>query len=318
MKIEFDASVMNDEDAYVWLDRILHKVTDGWHTWDTTSLLDFPNWSEYTWISQSRVREMFIASTKRLAWMERSHGRTIRVTATPSAPSELGPEEATRLAEEPMYILVENRISDGAFVKRIVVEFDKALHQVFKRPGEPIRFDSVGGIGQIKAEVQARVERTPWRPRLVVIVDSDRNGPDEQASSDARSLSRYCQEQEVPCWILNKRGAENYIPRTLLDELGNQRGVGDIHKTRVDAWSRLTDVQKDYFDMKDGLSERPGSVEAALFCNLSEQDRAILSIGFGKNVFRSWCLWTVRAAVDLLRRGGDDLERGLNLIRQEV
>ena len=250
--------------------------------------------------------------------MGRPHGRVLRVTATPIAASELGAEDGARFAEEPMCILVENRISDGAFVRRAVVELDKALHKVFGRPGEPIRFDSVGGVGQINAEVENRLGRSPWRPRMVVIVDSDRHGPDEEASADAKSLSRYCNEQGVPCWVFDKREAENYIPRILLDEMGRQPGFGAEHKTRVDAWDRLTDDQKDFFDMKEGLSGTPGVVEAGLFSALSGQDRILLSNGFGRNVFKAWCLWTVRAGVELMRRGGDDLEHGLNLIRQEV
>ena len=258
---------------------------------------------------------MLVASIQRSAWTLAPHGRSIRVTAHPCTPDELTPEDALRLAEEPLCILVENRISDGPFVERIVEELDESLHDLWKRRGNPIRIDSVGGKGQMRQEVERRTSGKPCRPRLVAIVDSDRKSPGADPSKDARRLCRACEEHNLPCWILAKREAENYLPRILL--LARQ-DTGEDHERRVDAWDRLNDDQKNFFDMKSGLPNAPSDVERDLFGELSPADRKTLSDGFGPNVDKCWTLQNVSAKAELVLRGQGDLEHGLELIRREV
>ena len=258
---------------------------------------------------------MLVASIQRSAWSLAPHGRSIRVTAHPCTPDELTPEDALRLAEEPLCILVENRISDGLFVERIVKELDESLHGLWKRPGNPVRIDSVGGKGQMRQEVERRTSDKPYRPRLVAIVDSDRKSPDDDSSPDARRLRCACEKRDLPCWILAKREAENYLPRILL--LARQN-TGEDHERRVDAWDRLNDDQKNFFDMKRGLPNAPSDVERDLFGELSLADRKTLSDGFGPNVDKCWTLQNVSAKAELVLRGQGDLEHGLELIRREV
>ena len=320
MRIEIDSSVANDPEAHRWLDRILHKIEDGWHVWDTTGQLDPDVFEATTWVVSrrtqgDRVREMFIASIQRGAWTLAKHGRRVRVTGRPVAADELSPEHAARLAEEPLVILVENRFSDGAFVKRVVTELDKTLLGLWRRPGRPVRIDSLGGAGQMWEEVERRTRHSTYRPRLVVIIDSDRKGPVDTASRMARRLLRECERRGVSCWVLAKREAENYLPRILLSEWPN---AGPDHARLVAAWNSLTDDQKNFFDMKRGLSSSPSAVEEALFGGLAPTTREILSQGFGDDVSRCWNLWTVRAKAELRRRGQRDLEYGIALIWKEV
>ena len=320
MRIEFDIGVANDPDAHRWLDRILYKIEDGWHVWDTTTLSEPEELEAAAWICDRGpqckwVHEMLVASIQRSAWTPAPHGRRVRVTTHPTGVGALGPEDAARLAEEPLVILVENRFSDGAFVKRIVADLDRSLNKLWHRPGAPIRFDSPGGGGQMPEEVERRALGAPYPPRLVVIVDSDRKGPGERKGEVARKLRRKCEELGVSCWVLAKREAENYLPRILLDE---KPDAGLDHTRLVEAWDRLSDDQKDFFDMKKGLPEVPSAMEATLFASLPPPDRAILSRGFGPDVDRCWKIWNVQAESELRRRGRGDLERGIELIRQEV
>ena len=171
MRITIDISAANDPDAHRWLDRMLDRIEDGWHVWDLTETPDADAIAAATCNSDpgrqgNRLRDLLIASTRRGAWTPAPHGRRVRVTAHPAATDELAPEQACRLADEPLVILVENRDSDGAFVGRVVTELDKSLHGVWKREGGPIRFDSVGGAGQMRQEVEKRAGAVPYRPRL--------------------------------------------------------------------------------------------------------------------------------------------------------
>ena len=320
VRIEIDVCAANDPDAHQWLDRMLHKIDDGWHVWDTAGLSD-PNEIESTsWISDRGrkgdwVRQMLVASIRRGAWTLAPHGRRLRVTPCPNGRDELEPEDATRLVEEPLVILVENRYSDGAFVKRIMTELDKSLHQLRLRPGRPIVFDSLGGAGQMKQEVELLMKGKPYRPRLVAIVDSDRKGPEDTNGAVAQVLHSKCETLGVPCWILAKREADNYLPRVLLDE---QQDAGAYHSRLVEAWDRLNDEQKNFFDVKNGLPAAPSAIEQALFDGLSQADQQILSRGFGPNVHERWNLWNAQPKTELLRRSQGDLERGIDLIRGEV
>ena len=101
--------------------------------------------------------------------------------------------------------------------------------------------------------------------------------------------------------FLAKREAENYLTRSLLDARPN---TGADHRKRVAAWDRLSDDQKNYLDMKNGLSENPSESERALFASLPKDDRAILANGFGPNVHRCWTIQEITAA-DELRPAGN-------------
>ncbi|MCY4509975.1 MAG: hypothetical protein OXG35_23885 [Acidobacteria bacterium] len=321
MRIVIDISAANDPDAHRWLDRILHRIEDGWHVWDLTDTPDAETIEATPWASDlgrqgNRLRELLVAATQRSAWTLAPHTRRLRVTALPAAPDELAPEQASRLADEPLVILVENRDSDGAFVARIVTELDKSLHGVWRREGKPIRFDSVGGVGQMRDEVERQASARPYRPRLVAVVDSDRKGPADSESEEARRLRKTCEDHGLSCWVLAKRDAENYLPRVLL---GARSDVGAEHQGRLEAWDRLSDDQKDFFDMRHGLPTVLSQVEQNLFDDVPDADREILAQGFGPNVHECWNVWSVREVRNELQtRGRGDLEHGIELIRREL
>ena len=320
VRIEIDVTAANDPDAHHWLDRILYRVDDGWHIWDTSNQPEPSEIQNTSWIrdrgDQGKwVLDLLVTSVRRSAWSSAPHGRRVYVTMFPNGADELTPVDAVRLADEPMVILVENRNSDGAFVRRIVAELDRALNRMWRMPGKPIRIDSMGGAGEMPAEVKRRTQGARYRPRLAVIVDSDRRGPDDDESGVTRRLRRTCETHGVACWVLAKREAENYLPRILLDE---RPDAGADHARLVDAWDRLSEEQKDFFDVKNGLPDVPSEIEKNLFAGLSPADQAILCRGFGQNVHISWSVWTVQATSELRRRGRGDLERGIELIRKEV
>jgi len=133
VRIEIDAGAADDPDSHQWLDRILHRIEDEWHVWDTTSqsntrALRTTSWILARGVQGKWVSEVLVASIQREAWTSAPHERSVRVTAVSRAADELTPQDALRLADEPLCILVENRFSDGAFVKRVVKELDQSLH----------------------------------------------------------------------------------------------------------------------------------------------------------------------------------------------
>ena len=140
------------------------------------------------------------------------------------------------------------------------------------------------------------------RPRLVAVIDSDRKGPGDSESKNARRLCKTCDRHGLPCWVLAKREAKNYLPRVLLRE---RPSAGAVHARMVEAWERLSDAQKDFFDMKRGLPEDPPPIQEDLFDALPEADREILAAGFGRNVHECWNVWRVRISVKWNTHSGD-------------
>jgi len=254
MRIEITEWIANDSDAHQWLDRILHKISDGWHLWDTTEL-DISSFETTTWVQHRGTKgddiiELLRKSIERGAWGFGLHNRKVRVTNHQIHENDLAPENAARFVETPLCILVENRFSDGQFVKRIMDELFKPLSHLWAQPGDPIQIDSVGGIGQMPDAVKEKIQNKPYKPRLIVIADSDRSRSAVQVSNAVQKLRKKCEEYNVPCWILAKRASENYLPRILL-MAWKPNDLGHIQK--VEAWSRLSEEQKDFYDMKKGL-----------------------------------------------------------------
>ena len=318
MKIKINETAARHEEQHPWLDRIIARVDDGWHIWDVSRLERFP---ETSWVTErgtagQRIIELYQKSVAAGAWRGAIHRREIVVTGDPESSDEFTPEAAARFAEEPFTILVENRISDGAFLEKIIQELDRPLGKYWNQPGRPIKIDSLGGTGQMRQAVESQGRKTP-RPRFAVVVDSDRRTPTSAPCETAREIERECEKHGFPCWVLAKREVENYLPRELLDL---RTDAGQEHADRVEVWDSLTDDQKDCFDMKNGLSVELSGEEAQLFEVLNDGDRRILSQGFGDNVYKCWLNWenrdTVRAAIR--DRGRGDIERGLELLRQGV
>ena len=320
MRIEIDICVAYDYAAHKWLNRILNKIYDGWHIWDTTSHSDPCAFEATTWIcsrgtKNDWVHELLIASIQRGAWGFGLHNRRMRVTTCPSEEYELKPEDAARFAEERLCILVENEFSDGAFVERIVDELDKPLSRYWQQPGNPVRIYGLGGSGQMPQAVLCRVQGKLFRPRLVAIIDSDRKAPCAQESKKAQELRETCEEHDVPCWVLAKREAENYIPLILLTAWK----PNDLkHARMVDAWDKLSDDQKNFFDMKKGLPKRLSDTDKALFQGVSEADIKVLIDGFGTDVHKCWTYLGVKARPQLRIRSQGDLKHGITLIYKEV
>ena len=315
MIVTIDENVANDPDALRWLDGILGTIEDGWHLWDVTGLEEYSGtvWLTHSAVRNRQISELYRKSVARGFWSSGSapHGRRIRVVVETTTEGELTPEPACRFARERLVVLVENRDSDGAFLERVIAELDRPLLRWWHQNPAPVEFKDRGGKGQMLNEVKRLEDRNP-RPRFVVVVDSDRKQPGANSCIEAQRLEKACDELGIPCWVLAKREAENYLPRELLDL---RRNVGRDHQRRVEAWDRLSDGLKDVYDLKDGLTAED---ESGVFDGLSAMDLQLLRPGFGNGIGQCWTEHHGQCAGALSERGRGDLEYGLSLIKKEV
>ncbi len=323
MLIEIDTSVANDPDAHSWLDRVIYTVMDGWHIWNTADHVDSSEFEATTWIRDrgtqgDKILELFKKSNKSEAWkFDRLHTKRICVTTSPSDDSEFEPEDAAQFVMQPLCILMENEFSDGSFLKRTVRELDKSLSDHWNQDRrQPIEIDSVGGVTQMPRAVKQKITQNSVRTRLIVIADSDKKYPSDQESKGARKLRNICEENNIPCWILAKRAAENYLPSILLKawKPNDQEYIRAVY-----AWERLCDDQKNFFDMKRGFPGNDDDDQNPLFEGVPEEDYILLTNRFGGKVYKCWEYATdVNIESELRARSQGDLEYGINLIREEV
>lgn len=315
MRVLIDTSVADDAGSLRWLTMIQHRFEDQWHLWE---VVDADALLKTTWLRDpghagASAREVLKKSLVRLGYPTRLHRRTIRVVGEETGSPkflDLSPEMAARYLAQPLVILLENRRSDGAFLDAVVATLGgDELARHWDRQPCPVRKDSLGGKGQMLDHVKQQAARKP-PPRLLVVRDGDGDGP-RQVSPEALRLQNACNRRGIPCQILEKREVENYLPASLLAKL-----VSGSTKLRdlFAAWERLSEEQKDLWDVRQGLSEVHSPERRSLFEELAqESDRPLLKKGFGTSLSHLWNIRPIDKA-DLRRRGGEELERLLDLI----
>lgn len=265
------------------LDALLSRAEDDIHELEIVDadVLESSAWYESC---RSDRRKMLEKSAESL--LHRSprirgpHLRRIEVTDESTA------ARARSLAYTPLYVLVENRESDGALVKTALKIFttptvwDLCFGSGALRSPQALSIESGGGHGELKkllAELLKGAADRGLEPRIIVITDSDGEwiGDVKEHASEIRAQ---CAAEGVPCPSLNKRKAENYIPDAVW-----QAWADELQQTNarpaVAALLRLSVHQRDHVNMdKKGIdpwdSSKPDAV--SLFVGVSAGDRDLL------------------------------------------
>ena len=319
MRVLIDPSVADDAAALRWLTMIQHRFEDQWHLWevDDADAMLKTAWLRDPGHAGISAREVLKKSLVRLGYPTRLHRRAVLVVGQVTDSSELlelSPEMAARFLDQPLVILLENRRSDGAFLDAVVATLGgDELARHWERQPCPVRKDSLGGKGQMLDHVKHQATRMP-PPRLLVVRDGDGDGP-LHLSPEALSLQNACQRRGISCWLLEKREVENYLPDSLLEKLAPD---SEEMRERLGAWKRLSEEQKDFWDVRHGLGEIRSQERLSLFAKLArENDRHLLGKGFGTSVSHLWGIRPIDKS-GLRDRAGDELERLLNLICENL
>jgi hypothetical protein len=220
----------------------------------------------------------------------------------------LDPRTALRLLRTPLRLLVEDRLNDGAFVRKMLSPTFRGTLMNAIAMGW-VELEHGGGIDAMRRRVDEAALDPATCARLWVMFDSD--GRDQGDLSDsARQLEKACCEASRP-WPLTfhrlaRRSIENYIPLASLTGAGHklkqlrndeQRGN---HWKLIDAAQRL-EGKRYFYNMKSGLlgdvvpaekrreyrkSGRPLADDdlPPLFRGLDASTREALRHGFGADV----------------------------------
>lgn len=292
MRVLFALDALNDNRSWKDLDRIVDVLFDEDHPDDERHLWEIDDidallgsaWLDPPehWRSQN-TREIAERTTLAMATVPRGrrmHSLKVVVTNTSDAEDsslQLAPRRALEVLREPLHVVVENNQSDGAFVETMARVFGhRDLLLALARRW--CVFMHAGGSGELHKRVEERLGANVLPQRICVITDGDRLSPSVEVDPRAAALQQSCRASGVACFVLHKRDSENYLPVEILA----------LHEAsdRLTTFCRLTQAQRDHFDMKKGFRDRPADDPAYgdLYANLGERRRAALADGFGKNI----------------------------------
>jgi hypothetical protein len=163
-------------------------------------------------------------------------------------------EEAKRFFNQPFIVVLENSFNDSFFLESLMKNFksqSKALIR-HKENGWLI-YNNAGGFNNIINLFRGIMNNFKNLPKekhkylkCFVLVDSDKEFPNQATKPSRQTLFDFLGRICVPYHELEKREMENYMPDETLNTLKNNQEY-------LNAYLRLTPIQKDYFDLENGF-----------------------------------------------------------------
>lgn len=170
--------------------------------------------------------------------------------------NEYNLEEAIFFLNQPITIVVENSLNDGHFVRTIIKHFDKTGLLVKHFENHWLKLGNAGGknnfINFLSSELKSyrRFSKANHRYlRAFVIADSDKKFPIINNGEKQQKLVNFLQENKIPFHILEKREMENYLPDETINSIPD-------HREFIDAYLKLSPIQKDFFDLEKGFRDK--------------------------------------------------------------
>jgi len=209
--------------------------------------------------------------------IERSWNPTHKISE--SETDSFGLDEAIRFLNQPLLIILENSDNDSHFVDALLRNFTKQSKKIRRHKENSWLKYAMGAGSSIKHVINPEMRTFDNLPkqnhkylRCFVLIDSDKRFPTQALKKGLENLEKFLIQYEVPYHILEKREMENYLPEEVFDEIENNEDY-------IDAYKRLSSVQKDYFDIELGFPNKNfNSLQQEiqdLYHDLSENDKTI-------------------------------------------
>ncbi len=168
---------------------------------------------------------------------------------------EFDVSEAIIYFRNPVEILLENCENDSYLISAIFRHFASNACFEEKLQKNWIKFSGNGGCSSIDAVINRELRSNGYKPKMLrfyVILDSDKHFK-TQTVTKYDKLKPILTENNIKYHIWEKRSAENYLPTEAFETFRNK-----ATEKWIDAYSHLTDEQKDYIDISDGYSKDSG------------------------------------------------------------
>jgi hypothetical protein len=267
------------------------------HTWHVPNPQDWRSPKEFAAIPM--FEEIF---RKAATFTVASTRKWVFVSDTPPGPSLglVGPWAVVRLdsayawLNDPISVVVEDAKNDGAFVRSVAAA--RGNRWIADATTRRIDYTHGGGSG-LRAALE-RVLDVPYRRRVLVICDSDRQEKDGSVSAAIAPLELVCGTHpygQVRLIVLSRREIENYLPLALIRRFVFQdtpRHGASFGRLKILAtlWAdEFSEEQRSHFDMKVGIHAKSTTVELGLLAGvLRLETEAALTGGFTKAVIHVW------------------------------
>ena len=189
-------------------------------------------------------------------------------------------EEAKRYFVQPFIIILENGLNDSYFLNALITNFKKRS-KIIKRHLDNgwLDYGNGGGFDNITNEINAMMKPFENLPkenhkylRCFVLVDSDKRFPNDSTKQNRENLFQFLNNVGVPYHELEKREMENYLPNEVIETI-------ESNDDFIQAYLRLNDLLKDYFDLEKGFTENLNSSSEGvqtLYADVSVEDYKVL------------------------------------------
>ncbi len=202
-------------------------------------------------------------------------------------------EEADCFFNQPVYLILENSLYDDYFIDALISNFKKASKKIKNhRQNNWLKPDNAGGANNIPNLIRTRVKAYQLLPktnkyfylRAIVIMDSDKEYQDMPYKQDKQNIINFCNKNNIPIVILEKREIENYIPDEVIEYIAFEDS-----DQYLNTYLKLNPTQKDYFDLEHGFKNKNinslSQEIQELYSNVDEVDYKILRIGITNERF---------------------------------
>ncbi|MBF0096331.1 MAG: hypothetical protein HQM04_12815 [Magnetococcales bacterium] len=251
MKIFINPDAVANQEDWPYMIEIACRVFRGYHIFDHQSFTDIEGSEWYHHIEKFFGRLSIEKMIMSAAWPSSIHNKKITVThQSNNIHSNLTPDHAVIFVSKPLKILIENRNSDGIFLKAMIRTLaDKALIDYCNLP-ESITCDSPGGVGELPKTIEAFAAQSNLIPlRVIVMSDSDSEYIGDQ-KDHINKIKATCNKHNIPYHVLTKRSIENYIPDAIWIEWAKEPNMTK-YKSKINDFLAHTTCERDYCNVKE-------------------------------------------------------------------
>lgn len=167
-------------------------------------------------------------------------------------------EEATVFFNQKISIILENSLNDSHFIKAIIEHFDSAGSLKLHLRNKWFTFENAGGCTNVENFVNGKLDEFQALPkdakyyfRGFVLLDSDRESPDQHINHKHGKLLKFLKTLDIPFHVLEKRMMENYMPDEVIDTY-SEPGL----RPWINAYLFLSPEQKDFLAYVKGFSKK--------------------------------------------------------------
>lgn len=179
----------------------------------------------------------------------------VKDQATELKAKEFDVNEAITYFSTPLEIVLENCDNDSYLVSAIFKYFASNTCFEEKLQKKWIKFSGNGGCSSIDDVINRELRSNGYKPKMLrfyVILDSDKHYKTQRVTKYDK-LKPILKENNIKYHIWEKRSAENYLPTEAFESFRNK-----TTEKWINAYSHLTDDQKDFIDISGGYSKDSG------------------------------------------------------------